>query len=205
MKYNEAKKELFKIANKKAKNLDLKIESEIKAFWDKHCSGETDELTIILKCHLFIETCLNDLISLSLPNPEIILEKSSFFQKIILFEALNVSLNKSLIKKLKAINKIRNNYIHNLDKSFTEKELRWLKKNLSVKTKDFSFKDILSNLHYLIGYFHAERTITRSFPFIANLKRNDALIKKDICYLFFYPMLCEITPNLREVFKGLKK
>lgn len=201
----KAKKELFKIADRKAKSLDLKIESEIKTFWKKHCSRKTDELTIVLKCHLFIESCLDDLISLALPNPKSILEKSSFFQKIILFEALNFSTDKSLVKKLAAINKIRNGYIHNLDRSFTKKELVWLKRNLDVKTKKLSFKDILANLHYLIGYFHAERTITKTFPFITNLKRNDTLIEKDIYASFFWLALVEIGLDFHKVLAGLKK
>ena len=73
----------------------------------------TDELSPILKGHIFIEKILETLISNNIPHPDAILKKQrlSFELKIDLARSLGL-LPEGYVSAFKALNNVRNNYAH---------------------------------------------------------------------------------------------
>ncbi|MEO1673658.1 MAG: hypothetical protein AAFR77_23245 [Cyanobacteria bacterium J06631_2] len=73
---------------------------------------DNEELSPILKGHLFIEGVLETLITRCLPNPDSIFKNQlSFKMKLDLAKSLNL-LDDKHVSAFKAINRIRNNYAH---------------------------------------------------------------------------------------------
>ena len=68
---------IYGITKKQAEEITAKDKYEMDKFWNKHCAQAKDPLTLIVKCHLFIESCMAELLTLYLPNSEKILEKKS--------------------------------------------------------------------------------------------------------------------------------
>lgn len=105
-------------------NLDFNELDELSV---KHMIFETNELSSILKGHLFIETILETLLKRNLKNPEELLKQQlSFSLKLNLVSSLGILPNNH-IGAIKALNKIRNNYAHNLNYHITIAEINQLK------------------------------------------------------------------------------
>ncbi|MBB1434511.1 hypothetical protein H5201_09340 [Pseudoalteromonas sp. SG43-6] len=95
-----------------------------------------DELTSILKGHLFIEKALESAISKNLPNPKVFFKKRRTFElKLDLANAMDL-LDHNLFSAIKAANNIRNNYSHNDGYSVALSELNSLKYNWSSLQKE---------------------------------------------------------------------
>lgn len=200
---NEA---VFKISKEDAKKISLEDKREMDAFWGRHCASITDPLTLIVKCHLFIESSVNELLTHCLPNPRRILEKSSFSFKLHLFEALNLSPNKILVKKIREINKLRNDFVHDLDKKLTTKDIKEITKDLRVDPSATPLQKLLSVLHYIIGYLHALKTMEKIFPFALICVRNKKILNRDKGYIHSKGKFREVYPykEIREILENLK-
>jgi hypothetical protein len=105
-------------------NLDFNELDELSV---QHMIFETNELSSILKGHLFIETILETLLKRNLKNPEELLKQQlSFSLKLNLVSSLGILPNNH-IGPIRALNKIRNNYAHNLNYHITIAEINQLK------------------------------------------------------------------------------
>ena len=70
-------------------------------------------LSYVLSVHLHVERWLRELLSMTLPNPEVLLKESrfSFLDAVVLCQALNV-LDDDLAVVLKKLNTLRNKFAH---------------------------------------------------------------------------------------------
>lgn len=167
---------------KKAREYSLKKKTEMDLFYKNHCLNNSDTLSIVLKTHLYIEGCLDELLKMNLPNPKYVLDKT-FVQKLDVFEALNLGFppgNGFIESKLKLINKVRNSFAHNLDKNLTEEEF----KQLAAGVKKPNIKNDLTSLKYvfmhIIGYLHALVAMNDFYSFLNSYQRNKAIFTRDI-------------------------
>ncbi|MBI5150418.1 MAG: hypothetical protein HZA28_06575 [Candidatus Omnitrophica bacterium] len=178
----EQKLDHKQILIKKAKEYSLQKKAEMDEFYKNHCLNNLDTLSVILKTHLYIENCLNELLKMNLPHPQYILDKS-FSQKLDIFEALNLGFppgNGLIETKLKLINKIRNSFAHNLDKKLTNKEFQQLAAGMSGANYAKSLTGLKSILMNIIGYLHALMAMNDFYPFLYSYQRNKSIFKKDV-------------------------
>lgn len=159
-----------------AKQSEKKWEQFYQKYWRKD-----DTLTIVLKSHLFIENLLDEIFSLSIPNPSHIIEMK-FYDKIRIFEALNFS-SSEIVAKLLAINSIRNKYSHNLKFEIKTKDIQQLIKNLDTKGMNNQTK-LKYGIVYTISYLHAIIAIIKIIPFSNTCVRNNKIFKKEKGYSF---------------------
>jgi hypothetical protein len=88
---------------------------------------ESDEISLLLRGHIFIEKILETLISDNLKNPEALFSKNrSFDLKVNLAKAMAL-IDEKYNSAFKALNNIRNNYAHGPSYKVTFKELSGLK------------------------------------------------------------------------------
>ena len=85
-----------------------------------------DELSVVLKGHLFLEAALEKRLSLShaVVKPNVLKQmKLGFYKKVQLAEAVGV-ITEDLAKPIFKINEIRNNYAHNSRAYVSQKKMR---------------------------------------------------------------------------------
>ena len=174
---NEHKKNLMR----KASMYALKQKSEMDKFYKNYCLNNSDTLSIILKTHLYIENCLDEILRMNIPRPQYILDKS-FSQKLNIFQSLNLGFppgNELIENKLKLINKIRNSFAHKLDRELTAEELQQLATGLNERpcTSSQKLKCVLMSI---IGWLHCLMAMNEFYPFLHITHRNKKLIKKDV-------------------------
>lgn len=177
---------------RKASSYALKQKSEMDSFYKSHCLKNSDTLSIILKSHLYIENCLDEILRMNIPNPESILKKR-FSDKLDIFIALNLGWppgNGFIEEKLRLINKIRNSFAHNLNKKLTIEELQQLASGLTeVKSLDVhKLKNVLMGI---IANLNALVAINEFYPILNFKYRNKEMLKRDLfwseTFLASYP------------------
>ncbi|GEA08571.1 hypothetical protein KUL42_33320 [Alteromonas sp. KUL42] len=86
--------------------------------------NESDQAILVLKGHLFAENIFENLIVLKISRGDKLLEKASFTfsQKLALVEAMEL-LDDGLVSSLRALNKLRNKFAHDLDASVSNNDL----------------------------------------------------------------------------------
>ena len=137
---------------------------EMKVFHEKYWLNSKDLLTLVLKNHLYIENCIDELFTLVLPHPEKIIEKS-FSAKVDSFESLNLQQNSQIVETIRALNKIRNNFAHNINYKVTSKDLEPLVKNIKKIKSKTNVKKLKIGLNYIVGYLHCLKSCYKLFPF----------------------------------------
>ena len=149
----------------------IKFESSIK--------NENDPTMLVLKAHLFAENAFENLIALQLPRGDKVVERGnlSFHQKLVLIDALNI-VPDNVISSFRFLNKIRNQFAHDLDASVTHNDLLKLGSPLGKKFTEYRIKSagnddlLLKDLvHYLCG------TIT-GFCFAYEKKDSDKQVEQ---------------------------
>ena len=168
------------ISINKAKALALKEKQAMDKFYKKYWLdyAGNEQLTIILKTHLYIENLIDEILSYLLPNSRKILNYK-FSSKVDILEALNVTPSKLIIEKIRQINKIRNDFSHNLNKRISKSDLEILIKDIKIRKKHSNFKKFRNVLMWTVGYLHAFRTILRLFPFTTLYITNKEIFQKD--------------------------
>lgn len=190
---------------KKAKEYSIKALKRMDNFYKKHCLNNSDPLSIILKTHLYIESCLNEIFKMNLPCPRHILEKS-FSQKLDIFEALNLGCppaNGLVEKKLRLINKIRNSFAHNLNKSLSTTEIGQLTEGFKNCSYSNSPRELKTIMVYIISYLHGVMAFHHFFPFLNSYLRNEKVFEKDA---FFARNILQSYSydKAKEIMKALK-
>lgn len=86
----------------------------------KSVGRQTDPVMMLLRAHLYSEARLEDLIRIGLPCGEIINERArlSYHQKLIVVQGLGI-LKSREITALDALNKVRNEFAHKIDRELT--------------------------------------------------------------------------------------
>ncbi|MGO2496794.1 MAG: hypothetical protein ACTH6I_02125 [Vibrio litoralis] len=129
----------------------IKFESSIR--------NESDPTMQVLKAHLFAENAFENLIALQLPRGDKVVERGnlSFHQKLVLIDALNI-VPDNVISSFRFLNKIRNQFAHDLDASVTHNDLLKLGSPLGKKFTEYRKESagddelLLKKLiHYLCG------------------------------------------------------
>jgi hypothetical protein len=161
-------------------------------FFCKKYLKEADALTIVLKSHLFIEKCLDEIFSLCLPCPEYILEKK-FYDKVKIYEALNLYPSNSIIEQLLTINKIRNKYAHNMEYKINTKDLQLLVKSLPCKSMNNKRK-LIHGIGNIIGFMHGTIAILKVLPFTVFCATHKEIFKREKRYNI-KKILKKIYPN----------
>lgn len=168
------------ISISKAKALALKDKEAMDKFYKKHWLSNVgnEEITIILKSHLYIENLIDEILSYVLPNPQKILNYK-FSSKVDMFEVLNITPSKLIIEKIREVNKIRNAFSHNLNEKLLKSDLGVLIKGIKIKKDGSSVVKLRAVFMYIIGYLHAFRTICKLFPFAILFSACKENFKKD--------------------------
>lgn len=179
------KKKVPLVSKRKAEAITIQRKKEMDKFFKNHWLSSNDILTIILKTHLYIEICMDSLFVKLLPKPQKILKKR-FADKIDLFEALALNYppdEKGLfIEKLRAINRIRNSFAHDLNKDLSLEDIKPLLKNLRINSNTSKITRLKVGLQHLIGYLHFMKIFNETFPFAASCMRNEKNFKRDKGY-----------------------
>lgn len=123
--------------NEKRKNLYKEIESELSEEENKFhtefhelIGNKTDEIGILLLCHLLIEYYMDRYILVAYPTIEKYKELSLSFSKKINFIFRNKTIFHSLYEGLNALNRIRNKYAHELKYNLTTKDIEPILKTI---------------------------------------------------------------------------
>jgi hypothetical protein len=165
------------------KELLIKMAKESKNKWEgfykKHWVG-ADELTVVLKGHLFLEQILNEIIILTIPKPQYILDKK-FYDKLKIFEALGLAPSNELIEKLLAINTLRNKYSHNLNYKCADKDIQTIVKGLGTSYQTNRGK-IIMGFNYAIGYLSALKSSWQVVPFTLFCAEYNNIFKREKAY-----------------------
>ncbi|MDE1259014.1 hypothetical protein [Vibrio aestuarianus] len=128
-----------------------KFESSIK--------NENDPTMLVLKVHLFAENIFENLIALKLPRGDRLVDKGnlSFHQKLTLVDALNI-VPDEVISSFRFLNKLRNQFAHDLDAQITHNDLVKLGSPLGkvftkyrIESTGDDSKLLKGILHYLCG------------------------------------------------------
>ena len=193
---------LFKISKQEAQKISLKNMAEMDKFWKDYCANIKDSITLIVKCHLFIEILMEDLLVLVLPKPTKLLKNSRFSDKVNLLDSLSFFPTQNIIDNIRGVNVLRNNLVHELDKKITLKDIRKITKGLKIDTKSSVNKQLQASLRHIIAYLHASRTIQKLFPLGIACIRNIDLFKEDnnfglLMRLYPYKEAKEVIRNLK--------
>jgi len=195
---------IYEISEKEANEITLKAKIEMDSFWKKHCAKIKDPLTLTIKGHLFIENCINEILEQSIPNPKKLLKNSSFNNKIVLYDALNLCPDKNFTKKLIAINKLRNHYAHNLEKKLSKKKMLEIAKALNIKSKTLTLKEISATLENIIGYLHALKNMGELFPFVFSCQSNYSRFNKDKVFKYCWQIIKKSIPEIKSIISNMK-
>lgn len=172
------KKEIFEELSKRASELYSLSEKESSDFYNKNILGSKDELSIVLKTHLYLEFNIDKILSLALPTPKEIL-KIKFSDKVKILGSLNfLPINKVIIEKIKVVNTIRNKFSHKLDYKLTNEDILEISKKPN-DTGQSPTQWFLKEASHLRGFIDAAIHITTLFPFLMNSLRNKEKFKDD--------------------------
>lgn len=106
------------MSKNKTENQDEEFE-KIQRFMSK----QSEDLVFILRIHLLIEQRIEKFLQIIIPRSDRVLEgRFSFHQKLLILDSFDL-LGEGLVKAIKNLNTLRNNYSHEVDFSITEREL----------------------------------------------------------------------------------
>ncbi len=200
------KEEKIESLRRIAKDLKKEAAKETEKFNKKHILPSKEILTLVLKAHLFVEYLIDEIIKASFSNPNKILNKRKFSDKVNLLEAIGIEDSKSeyrLLRKIRALNDIRNKFAHNLNYKLNPEDLEPLIETNKTGDKETDMTKLKRALFGVIGYLQATRDISRTLPFVIACFRSDKLFKKDICY-DIGKLLKDYEKELYTFFKSLK-
>lgn len=198
----DKKEELKQIAEQRT----LHAKKKMDLFYDTHIINSNDPIVIVLKSHLYIESCLDLFLSKALPFPNKLL-KNSFSNKVDLFEALNLGYppdNTKIVFKLRQINKIRNNLAHNLNKQVNEEDIAGLMKDIPINKEISVTQRLKECLKHFIAYLHALLSLNEFFPFFASYTRNKKIFERDIGWDNELFLLSYRFADMRTILKFLR-
>ena len=155
----------------KLKSKDL---SEFNKFLSNHFYASKDDLTKVLKAHLYVEYLIDQILTSSFPNPSKLL-RTKFSYKIDLLEAIGSEFYMKIIEPLRTLNNIRNKYSHNLNYQPTKYDIYELCKIVELKKE----RTLNAGLFSIISYLHALKTVTISLPYLTACLRGKILFEKD--------------------------
>lgn len=151
-------------------------------FLKKHILENKDNLSVVLKSHLFIEGLLDEMLKSSVPHPNKFLEKK-FSEKVSILEALGFFDSRPLIKeKIVGLNKLRNDYAHDLDYTIKNKDLDILLKETKIGKRNSIRKKLMRSLSGLMGYLQALSAVNKQIPFFMASARGKSIYLKDKGY-----------------------
>jgi hypothetical protein len=157
------------------KTLIKKQIKDQKKFNKEYFKNIDDALTITIKGHLYIEKQLNDLLDILLVDPSYF-KAGKFSTKVEILNAMNFSPALNLTDALKSINRIRNNYSHQLDIGIRieDVEIQKLRKIFQSYRKEQN--TVESELKHLINltilYLLILKVCWSGFPIALNLAAN---------------------------------
>lgn len=167
-----------------------------------------DYIALVLKTHLYFEYLLNKIIELSVSVPKMISDKN-FSSKVDFLEALGLS--KSIVKKLRSFNSIRNKIVHNYKYQVSNRDIddfcegsSFKKTKTELSFPEYSKKrlDFIRCIHFTIGYLHATRNIRTVMPLMSFCFNNEGLLNKDIV---FKNMKSRLAREYNKTVNNLKK
>jgi len=140
------------------------ITEQEKKYFEKHCSSINDPILLILRVHLYAEYLLERIISSYLPRGDRVIDSANltFFQKLNIVDSFDVISN-SAISSLKNLNKVRNRFVHELERELTFADISQIGRpfgkefnKLRQKYGDDLNICLISILNYLCGFLTAQ-------------------------------------------------
>jgi len=167
------------ISDQEIKGTLLRVKAEMDKFSNKHILNTNDPLVLVLKTHLYIENLLNQILSLILPFSDKLL-KQRFLVKLDFLESLEpLPRKKSMIDKIRILNKIRNGFAHDLEKELDEKDITQLSEGFDIGQNEKSIEKFKMASSHILGYLHVVRSAYDLFPFILSIASNGEIYKRD--------------------------
>lgn len=203
---DKAKTKKIRITPERAKQIALRDKKEMDDFYAQHflrAHKDSSDLLFTIKNHLYIENLIDETLISIFPKTNEIL-KLSFFQKLNLFEALNLSPSPQLLDVLKLINRLRNKFAHNINYKISKKDIAPIVTLLKLPRARLGRVQLRTIFQYVIGYLHCLRTLCRIFPMGMFLMSLSSTLKKDKCctksmFQKIYPwdLVIEIIENMK--------
>jgi len=156
----------------------------------KSVGNQKDPVMMLLRAHLYSEALLENFIRIGIPGGELInnTARLTFHQKLIIVEALGV-LPSPLISSLRSLNKVRNEFSHEIDKELDFSDVSLIGKPLGrifEETARETNSDTARTLKQIIGYLcgrldgthEAKKEISRSLAIKTPLELQSRLPRK---------------------------
>ncbi len=197
------KTKVYKELSKKANTLSLSSKTRSDEFYKKYILTSKEEVSLVLKSHLYLEKVIDEILTLTLPESKKII-KMSFLDKVTIVESMDFFIpNKVIIEKIKAINTIRNKFSHELDYTLKRDDLNKLFK-VHKNTKDSNLALFMKEIGYLRGYLEAKINVNKLFPFLMSTMRNKNLFKDDKNFHLKDILISHEKAGLLDIIKELK-
>ena len=122
----------------------------------KSVGKQTDPVMMLLRAHLYSEAVLENLIQIRLPHGEAVNERArlGYYQKLILVQALGI-LKSPAITALETLNKVRNEFVHEIDKELTFQDVLRIGDSFGKEledTKQQTGSDTVETLKHMLSY-----------------------------------------------------
>jgi hypothetical protein len=119
-------------------------ENELKdklAVIDQYINQQSDDLVLILRVHLLIEHYIEEIIRLSVKRSDYIIDdgRVTFYHKLCFLQSLDV-IPENYIASILKLNKIRNNYSHELNYKISERDIDLIGIPLGEQYNDIKLK-----------------------------------------------------------------
>lgn len=168
------------VPKERVRNIIDTINKEMQEFFEKNIKDCSEPLILILKAHLYIEVCLNEIFKLVIPRPQKIINNRKFSDKMDIFESLNLSFGiKEICKKVRLINKLRNKFSHDLNAELEENEIRPLLKDIQLKENAPNIENLKTAILQVLSFLHFIRGTIKLFPFYSATVRNREIFRED--------------------------
>ena len=117
---------------------------------------QSDPVMIVLRAHLYAEAAMNNLIRIRLPHREVLTRKNvlKYAQKLLLVQALGI-FDSRIIGALRALNNLRNDFVHEIDKQLTFDDVLKIGASLEKKLQKLREKagsDTVKTLKLLLSF-----------------------------------------------------
>jgi len=122
---------------------------------------DADDLTVVVRAHLLIEILIEILLKKELLKSDILADKDfTFYMKLMIADSMGLIPSK-LLPAIKKLNNIRNEFVHNINTSLQNLDIRELTELLDVKDSSRKINEQYKNnnklllglaVWYLLGY-----------------------------------------------------
>jgi|GEM_PF-1633917 len=178
---SEISKRRHSLTKKTAIRLSKKALNETDLFLKNQIKKTDDPLSVVIKSHLYVESLLNQIITLVFPVPKPILNKN-FSYKIDSLLSLDLFPSTEILRKLQHLNILRNKFAHNYKYKILSKDIEPLLMGVKLNKKISNNLKLRNALAYIVMYLEALKNVYQVLPFSFLLYSFDKVFSRDMTY-----------------------